>query len=167
RAGFVLTGADDDKPVPQSVASFDGEIDPLVRRECRDGEIVILARDGRGSVEIRIHWRINDSTLTAITFGNTLANRLTDSDEICHTICGATVPLSQDAEQTIHDSRLKAALPAEICFAHVPGIAHGSKAVADVRHVLRRADALRRAVTEAHHDIARRQPQALHRKGYN
>src|SRR5205823_6232022 len=111
----------------QSLRRGDGEIESLVRSQCRHHDVERLTLDRCGAVELGIDRRIDDGAIAAVAVADALLNGFGDGDEVRDGRGGAPVPVTQAAQDEIEDACLEAA--AEVRLAHVPGVAHGGEAV--------------------------------------
>src|SRR5262249_50321159 len=127
----ILTGADHHELSTQAATSGHGQVDPFVGGERRHHEVIVLARHWRGSVEIGIHRRINDHTISPIALADAVSDGATDGDEMRHSFGCRPVPGSQPVSYFADEPAGGTSEPVEVGVAHVPGISHRREAIAD------------------------------------
>src|SRR5262245_50035188 len=96
--------------------------------------------------------------IAAVALGDASLDSSADGNEVAYATASGPVPGAQGRQSGTDGSGTHTAKPAsEVGVAQVPGIAHRRETVADVWHAGWRPGCLGDAVTEADHQLARRQ----------
>ena len=78
----VRPGPNHDQATAEPVARLDHQLDPLVRHQGRDADVVILARDLGGSVKPGVDRRADDPACAAVALGDPSGNRAARGHEM-------------------------------------------------------------------------------------
>ena len=156
QAPHLGTAADDDEAtLAPGGKGLDQQIDALVRLEARYGQVEVLLGFPHGE-GVDIHRRIKDLCVAPIRLLDALRDVRRVGEEYVDPACTAHVPAPQALE---HEARPPASQPAveaggaQVFVAQLPGVAHGSMHVAQVKLARPGDDAFRYRVAARDHDI--------------
>ena len=76
----------------------DREVEPLVRGERRQDEVIVFSRDIGWAVEVRIHRRMDDDAVPAVAIADAVLHDLAVGDEVRHPRGRAAIPFAQAIE---------------------------------------------------------------------
>src|SRR6266446_6917573 len=151
QASFGLPSADDNQLPLQPIAGFNGQLQSLVGSKGRNHQIIILSRNRRGTIEVRIHWRIDDNATSVITLFDAALHGSADGDEMIHPVRRLPIPLLEPFQETIGCRRKDSMslFGTKVSGTHMPSVAHGRETIADVDRSARGPNRLGHAVAEA------------------
>src|SRR6266481_4533703 len=132
--GLGLPSADDNQLPLQSIACFNGQLQSLVGSKGRNHEIIILLRNRRGTIEVRIHRRIDDDAASVITLFDPALHGSADGDEMIHLVRRLPIPLPEPFQEMIGCRRKDSMslFGTKVSGTHMPSVAHRRETIADM-----------------------------------
>ena len=132
QARHLVPLADDDQALSQAREGLHGDIRPLVADELPDHEVEIVP-PVRQTEHIHVHGGIDDIRRAAVVLGDAPGDIGGIGHEVVDPVGAQPVPEAQIVEHRGHQHALDPPESGRVLVAHVPDIAHGGMAIADMQ----------------------------------